>query len=210
MRLPVSLVGQSFAVLGAAGLCAVVSNAVAGPTRHLGWTTAPMAAAPVAPLQVEPPLLPGLPSSTQPAPPAVPQPSKVHLSSPAPEISVTIPSPRPSQPVREITSTEAWAAFQKGAAFLDARRSADFEAGHIQGAFSLPVWESTLDERLVEFEAKANRPPEAPLVLYCSGGSCEDSHLLASRLFQMGYRHLLIYRDGYPDWQAQGRPVVMK
>lgn len=135
-------------------------------------------------------------------------PAKIPPSKSTTEASLPSPSPRPSQPVREITSTEAWEAFQKGAAFLDARRSADFEAGHIQGAFSLPVWESTLDERLVEFEAKANRPPEAPLVLYCSGGSCEDSHLLASRLFQLGYRHLLIYRDGYPDWAAQGRPVM--
>jgi len=169
-----------------------------------------MAPPPVATLQVEPPSLPAGSAPVQPVPSAVPQPSKVHLSNPVPEKSVTVPSPRPSQPVREITSNEAWEAFQKGAAFLDARRSADFEAGHIQGAFSLPVWESTLDERLVEFEAKANRAPEAPLVLYCSGGSCEDSHLLASRLFQMGYRQLLIYRDGYPDWAAQGRPVVLR
>ena len=184
-------------------VCAVVANAVAGPRRHLAWTASPIAAAVPAPLP-----------ASNPVPPA---PSPVELPTPMPRPAIPKPSPEkvvkpdsrpPTQPVREITSAEAWQAFQSGAPFLDARRSAEFEAGHVKGAWSLSVWESTLDERLVEFEARTNRPPEAPLVLYCSGGSCEDSHLLASRLFQMGYRNLLIYRDGYPDWLAQNHPVA--
>jgi len=116
--------------------------------------------------------------------------------------------PRPGQPIQEITSREALEAFQAGIPFLDARRSAEFGLGRIKGAWSLPIWESSLEERLIEFEAQTNRPPEGALVLYCGGGSCEDSHLLASRLFQMGYRNLLIYRDGYPDWTSQGRPIT--
>ena len=208
MRLPVSIPVQAAALLAAAGLCAVIGNAFAGPRRHLVWTASPAVAPTVLLLKSEP--IPDRPQSAPAvkiAPTATPLPKPL---TPKPTPLEPVKAERPSQPVREITSAEAWEAFQKGAAFLDARRSADFEAGHIQGAFGLPVWESTLDQRLVEFEAKANQPPEAPLVLYCSGGSCEDSHLLASRLFQMGYRNLLIYRDGFPDWQAQGRPVVLK
>jgi rhodanese-related sulfurtransferase len=112
------------------------------------------------------------------------------------------------QPIREISSAEALEAFRAKIPFLDARRSADYALGHVAGAWSLPIWESVLDERLTEFEAAANRPPEGALVLYCSGGSCEDSHLLASKLHQLGYRNLLIYRDGYPDWNGQGRPTA--
>ncbi len=110
--------------------------------------------------------------------------------------------------MREIGSAEADEAFKAGVPFLDARRSAEYELGRVKGAWSLPIWESTLEERLVEFEAQVNQPPEAALVLYCSGGTCEDSHLLASRLFKMGYRNLLIYTDGYPDWVAQARPIA--
>jgi len=207
MRLPTSFPVQTAALLAITGMCAFLANAVAGPRRHLAWFATPMTAPPVAPLNPEP-----IPATIQmPAQPALvlPTPAQLPKAPTAKPIQPEAPTPQtPSQPVREIASAEAWAVFQAGAPFLDARRSADFEAGHIRGAFNLSVWESTLDERLVEFEAKTNRPPEAPLVLYCSGGGCEDSHLLASRLFKMGYRNLLIYRDGYPDWQANGRPIA--
>lgn len=203
MRSPDTIPLQSAALLGAVVLCAVVANAVAGARRHLAWTAAPITAVVPAPIPEAPPP----PPTPDPAALSVPIPKAMIQKSNSEKPARPEP-PRPSQPVREISSAEAWEAYQSGAAFLDARRSAEFEAGHVEGAWSLPVWESTLDERLVEFEAKANRPPEAPLVLYCSGGTCEDSHLLAGRLFQLGYRNLLIYRDGYPDWLSQGRPVA--
>jgi rhodanese-related sulfurtransferase len=62
--------------------------------------------------------------------------------------------------------------------------------------------------RITEFEARATPAPRAPIVIYCSGGGCEDSHLLAKRLIELGYRNLLIYLDGFPDWTGKGRPVV--
>ena len=74
------------------------------------------------------------------------------------------------------------------------------------GARSVPVWEADLERRLTEFEAAAQPAPRSPIVLYCGGGGCEDSHLLARKLVDLGYRNLLIYRDGFPDWTAQGRP----
>ncbi|MDP2874797.1 MAG: rhodanese-like domain-containing protein [Holophaga sp.] len=211
MRLPTSIPAQTAALLAITGLCALLANAVAGPRRHLAWFATPMTAPPIAPLIAEPisaTIPAAIPTPAQPTP-ALPTPAQFPKAPTLKPTPSEVPTPQtPSQPVREIASAEAWAVFQAGAPFLDARRSADFEAGHIKGAFNLSVWESTLDEHLVEFEAKTNRPPEAPLVLYCSGGGCEDSHLLASRLFKMGYRNLLIYRDGYPDWQANGRPVA--
>ena len=43
-----------------------------------------------------------------------------------------------------------------------------------------------------------------PVVLYCSGGDCEDSHMLAQKLFGAGFNNLLVYRDGWPDWVKRG------
>jgi rhodanese-related sulfurtransferase len=194
------------ALLGVAALCAVIANGLAGPERRLAWTVAPPTAA--APIKVPPPPQPLAIPTPEPRPSAASASKPPDAARPDPAPPKGAFPPRPGQPLREIGPLEALDAFSAGAPFLDARRSAEYELGHIQGAWSLPLWESTLDERLTEFEAKANPSPEAALVLYCSGGSCEDSHLLASRLFQLGYRNLLIYRDGYPDWVAQGRPIA--
>jgi rhodanese-related sulfurtransferase len=112
-----------------------------------------------------------------------------------------------ASPIREISSAEAWLAFQIKAPFLDARRSAEFTDGHIAGAWCAPVWEADLDDRLIFFKAARQPGPEDPIVIYCSGGDCHDSHLLAAKLLKEGYFHLLIYRDGYPGWVAQGHPI---
>ncbi len=43
-----------------------------------------------------------------------------------------------------------------------------------------------------------------PVVLYCSGGDCEDSHMLGQKLFGAGFNNLLVYKDGFPDWAKRG------
>jgi len=205
MRPLTTVILQVAALMGAALACAAISNKFAAPQRQLAWRGAPVAPAvalpPSEPLPAPPPS-PSFPAT----PPA--KPSKRTAPNPAPKAPAEIPAAfalRPGQPVREIGSEEAAEARKAGIPFLDSRRSAEYELGHIAGAWSLPVWENILENRLIEFEAKANPLPEAPLVLYCSGGGCEDSHLLAARLFKLGYRNLLIYREGYPDWVAKGR-----
>jgi len=202
MRPVSSIALQAAALIAAALVCAWISNTAASPSRHLTWLGSP----PIPVATPTPRAHPERPAS----PPETKRPSiHVPLKQAPPQLQ-TGPSfpPRPGQPIREISPQEAGEAFNAGATFLDARRTADYELGHVGGAWSLPIWEDTLENRLIEFEAKANPSPETALVLYCSGGSCEDSHLLAAKLFQMGYRNLLIYRDGYPDWVNQGRPIA--
>jgi len=116
-------------------------------------------------------------------------------------------APEPRPPIREINGQEAWEAFQTGTPFLDARRSAEYAEGHIARAWCAPLWESDLDDRLLQFKATRRPGPDDPIVIYCSGGDCRDSHLLAAKLLNEGYFNLLIYRDGYPGWLTQGRPV---
>jgi len=194
-----------------AGALAVIANALAPPARRLAWsgrgvatpTVAALAARPVptepsrqppppdAPAKLEPPVRPIAPASprTPTQPPAA------------------TPEPPASSPIREVSSAEAWKAFQSGLPFLDARRSAEYTEGHVARAFCVPVWEADLEDRLITFKATRHPGPEDPIVIYCSGGDCKDSHLLATKLLNEGYFHLLIYRDGFPDWVGQKRPV---
>ncbi|BDU78295.1 rhodanese-like domain-containing protein [Mesoterricola sediminis] len=199
---PPVLIRRAAWLLAVAGLLAAVSNALAGPGRRLAWTGRVPVPAPAAPA-----------GPTAAAPAADPAPAPIPAPRPAAPKASPEPGPRPfppdpGAPVRDLTSGEAWEAYRAGIPFLDARRSADYAAGHVAGAWCIPVWEDGAAEAITRFEAQAAPDPKAPLVLYCSGGGCEDSHLLARRLLELGYRNLLVYGGGWPDWTAQGRPTA--
>jgi rhodanese-related sulfurtransferase len=189
-----------------AGVCAIVSNFFAAPRRNLAWFGRPaemvLVAQPIATPrpgsilpteQSETPVGRGNQKST------VVPPERL-AASPVPEQPKTA-----NGPYREISGDEAVKYFQDGALFLDARTSDDYEAAHVAGAWSLPVWESDLDLRLATFEAQSGAESKTALILYCTGGECRDSHMLASKLMSLGYRNLLIYREGFHDWSAHGR-----
>ena len=201
------------ALAGMAGAAALVSNFIASPARRLAWT----GPGPSLPSFTPPPERPLQPAPA-PQPPAVQEPKENHPLHPAPHAISRLTAPPPpapleaqgqivSSPIREISSQEAWKAFQSGTPFLDARRSSEFAEGHIARAWCTPVWEADVDDRLITFKAARRPGPEDPIVIYCGGGDCRDSHLLAEKLLNEGYFHLLIYRDGFPDWKAQGHPV---
>lgn len=208
MSAPRSTALRILALAGMAAMAAILASALASPARRLGWTPT-LAPLPALAPRIEIPLPPA-PASQQ---PSVPESKKGRPQSPPPVGGPQVPVPpatpeSPAQnPIREISSQEAWAIFQAGAPFLDARRSSEFTEGHVAKAWCTPVWESDLDDRLLQFKAARRPGPEDPIVIYCSGGDCRDSHLLAAKLLNEGYFHLLIYRDGFPDWVAQGHPI---
>ena len=96
-----------------------------------------------------------------------------------------------------------------GALFLDARRTSVYEQGHIPGARSFSVWESDVDQKVNQlYEERADPREQAlPIVIYCSGGDCEDSHMLAQKLWGVQFNNVYVYKDGFPDWQKSGRTV---
>ncbi len=111
------------------------------------------------------------------------------------------------QPFVEITGEAAVWLHANGALFLDARRSKEFVQGHVSEARSFPVWEAEVVKERVEGLVAEGRDLSLPVVLYCSGGDCEDSHMLAQTLFGAGFENLLVYRDGFPDWVKRGGAV---
>jgi rhodanese-related sulfurtransferase len=111
------------------------------------------------------------------------------------------------QPFVEIAGEAAVWLHARGVLFLDARRSRDFVQGHVSEARSFPVWEAEVVKERVEGLVAEGRDLSLPVVLYCSGGDCEDSHMLAQTLFGAGFENLLVYRDGFPDWVKRGGVV---
>lgn len=191
--------------VAAAFLCAWISNGAAGPTRRLSWLperVVPIVAAAPA-LQAPAPIAP--PKAEAPA-------AKPHRHAPSAKAESTDWDPAAllarfpplqGQVSADLSGDEARWLQLHGALVLDARRTDTYAAGHLPGARSLPVWEDGLAAKVALLKAD----PLLPMIVYCAGGDCQDSHLLAQKLWLAGYRNLRIYAGGFPDWEARGWPV---
>jgi len=191
--------------VAAALLCAWISNGAAGPTRRLSWLperAVPIVAAAPA-LQAPAPIAP--PKAEAPA-------AKPHRHAPSAKAESTDWDPAAllarfpplqGQVSADLSGDEARWLQLHGALILDARRTDTYAAGHLPGARSLPVWEDGLAAKVALLKAD----PLLPMIVYCAGGDCQDSHLLAQKLWLAGYRNLRIYAGGFPDWEARGWPV---
>jgi rhodanese-related sulfurtransferase len=117
--------------------------------------------------------------------------------------------PHPDKPYVEISGEDAARLYAKGVLFLDARRSAAYEEGHIAGARPFSVWEADVDDKVNALFEERQDPAEQnkPIVIYCTGGACEDSHMLAQKLWGVQFNNVYVYKDGFPDWQKRGGAV---
>ena len=75
---------------------------------------------------------------------------------------------------------------------VDVRSPEEFDAGHIEGARSIPLDE--LDARVGEL------PPGQEIVAYCRGPFCVYAHEAVRRLREAG-REARRLDDGWPEWQ---------
>jgi len=126
---------------------------------------------------------------------------------PEAERAVSTKSPDTGALFAEITAEEAYRMYGSGALFLDARRTAAYEAGHIAGARSVPVWEHDAGVR-IDVLQRDGVSLEKDLVIYCFGAACEDSARLAEKLALAGFYKLSVYKEGFPDWEKRGWPVI--
>jgi rhodanese-related sulfurtransferase len=117
--------------------------------------------------------------------------------------------PHTDKPYIELAYADVAALHGANALFLDARRSSIYEGGHIAGARPFSVWESDIDDKVNKlFEERSDPSSQAkPIVVYCSGGECEDSHMLAQKLWGIQFNNVYVYKDGFPDWQKHGAAV---
>lgn len=199
----------------AAVVFAGVSNLAASRERKLDWIGGYPRALEIGPASAEP-------AATQALSPTTPIPAPASGGSPvSPSAAVgagatavgapALPSrsfpPHPDRASVEIGTDDAEALYRQQRLFLDARRSTVYAEGHIPGARSFPVWESDVADRVKAFYEEG-LDQNAPIVIYCSGGDCEDSHMLAEKLYMVGFNAIFVYKDGFPGWQKRGLPVT--
>jgi len=83
---------------------------------------------------------------------------------------------------------------------LDVRPPAEFAAGHIAGARSVPPAELRQRLRRVPFEAE--------VVAYCRGRYCAFADEAVRALRRRGVRAARL-EDGFPEWRQAGLPVAV-
>ena len=74
-----------------------------------------------------------------------------------------------------------------------------YNHSHLPGAVNLPLKKMDRTEKV--FPNK-----EAEIIVYCSR-TCRSSQMVASRLEQLGYHHVVVYEGGKEDWVEHGLPV---
>jgi rhodanese-related sulfurtransferase len=210
-----SNIARVIALIALGAGAAVLSNLTASTQRKLAWAGSYPRALDVEAPAAEPAPTASIPAPAEPtAPPAVSagSPPAVQVTGPPappaalePDLAKSFP-PHPDKSAIEVAPENVLLLHRRNALFLDARRSSVYADGHIPGARSLPVWESDIDAR-VKALYEEGLDQRAPIVAYCSGGNCEDSHMLAEKLYMVGFDNVLIYKDGFPDWQKRGLPV---
>jgi rhodanese-related sulfurtransferase len=81
---------------------------------------------------------------------------------------------------------------------LDVRPSEEFAAGHVPGAFNLPL--DQLETRLHQL------PRDQEIVAYCRGPYCVLAFEAVARLREKGFQARRL-QDGFPEWKSAGLPV---
>jgi rhodanese-related sulfurtransferase len=84
---------------------------------------------------------------------------------------------------------------------LEALPLSHWEKEHLPGAIAFP-----LDD--IDGQAARLLPDRgAAIAVYCSNAVCNNSHIVAARLTELGYTGVLRYTEGKQDWIEAGLPV---
>jgi len=93
---------------------------------------------------------------------------------------------------------------QKQGLVVDARPEIFHRLGHVPGALALP--RDNFETFYRQHQSILESDKTQALVIYCSGGSCEDSDLIESALRKLGYTRISIFQGGWSEWKNAGLP----
>ena len=87
--------------------------------------------------------------------------------------------------------------------FIDTRYKYEFDKGHLKTAINLPA--NSPREKLMDYLKSI--PKDQQIVAYCSSSACNSSRRLAGFLTYLGYTKVLIYLEGFKEWESRNLPI---
>lgn len=88
------------------------------------------------------------------------------------------------------------------ALFIDARSFPRYREGTIMRSLNVPLRRF---KRMLKWLPSRK---EAPMIVFCDGPKCGLAPKLADRLARAGYREVMVYEGGYPEWKKHNLPVM--
>lgn len=88
---------------------------------------------------------------------------------------------------------------------LDARAALYYQQGHVPGALNLS--RDDFGKDYLRLRSILEKDKGRPIVVYCSGGSCHDSKMVAQALLSLGFTSVRIFPGGWEQWSAAGLPA---
>ena len=76
-----------------------------------------------------------------------------------------------------------------------------FNDWHLPGALHLP------HDEVASLAPTVLPEKAAEIVVYCASRSCQNSHVAAAKLAQMGYENVAVYAGGKQEWSEAGMPI---
>ena len=76
-----------------------------------------------------------------------------------------------------------------------------FRDWHLPGARHLP------HDEVARLAASVLPDKSAEIVVYCANRSCQNSHVAAAKLVQLGYANVAVYGGGKQEWSEAGLAV---
>ena len=101
--------------------------------------------------------------------------------------------------IHKITKEKVEGLLGTDTVFIDARLSRDYEAGHLEGAISVPIDCNDIERR----EATLNIAKGAQIVMYCQSAGCRYAEIVAIKLKEDGFTNISIYKGGWADWEEK-------
>ena len=207
MRNPVVQLLAILGLMAAAGTAYNLAN-WGNSQKYLPWDGSKIYGKAATTVQVPPPQdPPPVEEKKGPTPPTGPGETETAApggSGPSPR-EETKPGATPQAPdeFRRIALKETLEELEHEPTFIDARRTREYEAGHIPGALSIcPYEQADFLDKINKLHAGANL--EAPIVIYCTNSNeCESSKMVARQLKDVGFLDIMIYLGGFPEWQKE-------
>ena len=107
------------------------------------------------------------------------------------------------QGVKTVNLAQAYALFQQGSLFIDARPADEFNELHVPK--SLNITPDMVEAGLVE--KVADLPRDRKIVVYCGQVSCDLALKVAEKLQSLGFTRVMAFMGGFRAWDEAGYPA---
>ena len=186
-----------------AGLIAIVSNVImrsiiiSAAAFFIGLTYTGLRAALVAEKKEEVKIETAMETAAEPTP----VPTKVYII--PDKFKHLFNEIKTKEEIPKIHLEEAKVLYESGKAlFIDARNQQEYDQSHIPGSIYIGAGDPS-----EKIKSLADKLRDKVLVTYCHGAGCHLSDKSAFNLFDQGYRKLIIFFGGWPEWTQAQMPV---